>query len=117
MTTIAFIGLGNMGCGMALRQAAAGRRVLAYDIAADAVAKAVAGGCAKAAGLREAAAEAAVVVTMLPAGPQVREVYAQLLASAPASALLIDCSTVDVDCARAVAAQAKAVARLAGPRP
>jgi 3-hydroxyisobutyrate dehydrogenase len=48
-----------------------------------------------------------VVITMLPAGPHVRSVYGeQILASAPKSALLIDCSTIDVESARAVAQQA-----------
>jgi 3-hydroxyisobutyrate dehydrogenase len=55
----------------------------------------------------EAVKDAEVVITMLPAGPHVRSVYGeQILAHAPKTALLIDCSTIDVDSARAVAGQA-----------
>ncbi len=105
---IAFIGLGNMGGGMALNQAKAGRTVRAFDLSAEAVAKAVAGGCLAASSVAEAVAEADVVLTMLPAGPHVRKVYGeQVLPNARAGALLIDCSTIDVDSARAVATEAQ----------
>jgi len=109
MTRIAFIGLGNMGGGMAANQAKAQRQVMAYDLSPAAVGKAAAAGCAAAGSVAEAVREAEVVITMLPAGPQVRAVYAeQVFANAPKSALLIDCSTIDVESARAVAAQAQA---------
>ena len=109
MTRIAFIGLGNMGGGMAANQAKAGREVMAFDLSAVAVDKAVAAGCSRAATVADAVAGADMVITMLPAGAHVRQVYAeQVLAHAPKSALLIDCSTIDVDSARAVAGQAKA---------
>ncbi len=109
MTRIAFIGLGNMGGGMAANQAKAGREVMAFDLSPAALEKAAAAGCGTAASVAEAVAGADAVITMLPAGPHVRQVYAeQILPNAPTSALLIDCSTIDVDSARAVAAQAKA---------
>jgi len=109
MTRVAFIGLGNMGGGMAANQAKAGREVMAFDLSASAVDKAVGAGCGKAASVAEAVAAADVVVTMLPAGPHVRQVYAeQILPNAPKTALLIDSSTIDVESARAVAGQAKA---------
>lgn len=109
MTRIAFIGLGNMGAGMAANQAKAGREVLAFDLNAAAVDKAVAAGCRPAASVAEAVAGADAVITMLPAGPHVRGVYGeQVLAHAPTSALLIDCSTIDIDSARAVGEQAAA---------
>lgn len=109
MTRVAFIGLGNMGGGMAANQAKAGREVMAFDLSAAALDKAAASGCAKAGSVAEAVKSADVVITMLPAGPHVRSVYAeQVLPNAPKSALLIDCSTIDVESARAVAAQAKA---------
>lgn len=109
MTRVAFIGLGNMGGGMAANQAKAGREVMAFDLSTAALDKAIAAGCAKAGSVGEAVKTAEVVITMLPAGPHVRQVYAeQVLPNAPRSALLIDCSTIDVDSARAVAAQAKA---------
>ena len=109
MTRIAFIGLGNMGACMASNQAKAGRKVAAFDLSQAAVDRAVAGGCNAAASVAEAVKDADVVITMLPAGPHVRSVYAeQVLPHAPKSALLIDCSTIDVDSARAVGEQARA---------
>ena len=109
MTRIAFIGLGNMGGGMAANQARAGRPVMAFDLSAQAVERAVAAGCQAAGSVAEAVAQADVVITMLPAGPHVRGVYAeQILVHALKSALLLDCSTIDVESARAVAAQARA---------
>lgn len=109
MTRIAFIGLGNMGGGMAANQAKAGHTVQAFDLSAAALDKAAAAGCAVVGSVAEAVRTADVVITMLPAGPHVRQVYAeQILPNAPTTALLIDSSTIDVDSARAVAAQAKA---------
>src|SRR5213082_2140937 len=81
MATIGFIGLGNMGAPMAANLLKAGHQVIGYEI----------------------------VITMLPAGPQVREVYLGpdgIIARAKPDALLIDCSTIDVETARAVAANA-----------
>jgi 3-hydroxyisobutyrate dehydrogenase len=102
--TIAFIGLGNMGGGMAANQAKAGRKVIAFDLSAEALAKARANGCDTAASAAEAVRAADVVITMLPAGPHVRAVYANdILPNARPGVLLIDCSTIDVDSARAVA--------------
>jgi 3-hydroxyisobutyrate dehydrogenase len=109
MTRIAFIGLGNMGGGMAANQAKAGHEVHAFDLSAAAVEKSVAAGCVAAGSAAAAVGEADVVITMLPAGPHVRSVYADdILPKAKPGALLIDCSTIDVDSARAVAAQVKA---------
>jgi len=108
MTKIAFIGLGNMGGGMAANQAKAGRTVAAFDLSPQALERAKAAGCRPTASIAEAVADATAVITMLPAGPHVRSVYGeQILAHAPKTALLIDCSTIDVESARAVAAQAK----------
>lgn len=109
MTRIAFIGLGNMGGGMAARQVVGGRSVSAFDLNPAAVAKVVGAGATGAASVAEAVKDADIVITMLPAGPHVRKVYADdILPNAPKTALLIDCSTIDVDSARAVAGQAKA---------
>lgn len=105
---IAFIGLGNMGGGMAANQAKAGRQVAAFDLAPSALERAKAAGCAAAGSVAEAVRDADAVVTMLPAGPHVRKVYAEeILPNAPKTTLLIDCSTIDVDSARAVAEQAR----------
>lgn len=109
MTRIAFIGLGNMGGGMAARQVVGGREVAAFDLNEAAIAKVVATGATGAKSIAEAVEGADAVITMLPAGPHVRKVYADdIFPNAPASALLIDCSTIDVDSARAVATQARA---------
>lgn len=106
---VAFIGLGNMGGGMAANQAKAGRDVAAFDLSAAALEKAKAAACSPAGSVAEAVAGADAVVTMLPAGPHVRAVYGEeVLRHAPKSAVLIDCSTIDVESARAVAAEAKA---------
>ncbi len=107
MTSIAFIGLGNMGSGMAANQVKAGRIVRAFDLSAEAMARAQAQGMAPAASAAEAVKDAGVVITMLPAGQHVREIYEQaILPNAPKDALLIDCSTIDVDSARTVARDA-----------
>ena len=102
MSTIAFIGLGNMGGGMALNLVKAGHDVRAVDLSEEAVAKAVAGGATAGGSVAAAVSGADVVVTMLPAGKHVRSVYAEVFQAARASALLLDCSTIDVDSARAV---------------
>ncbi len=104
MTRIAFIGLGNMGGGMAANQAKAGHQVSAFDLSEAAVTKAVASGCLAATSVASAVADAEVVVTMLPAGPHVRAVYGdQIGPNAKLGSLMIDCSTIDVESARAVA--------------
>ena len=109
MTRIAFIGLGNMGGGMAANQAKAGHAVSAFDLSAAALERAVAAGCKAAGSTAEAVSDAELVITMLPAGQHVRAVYAeQILQHAPKTALLIDSSTIDVESARAVGAQASA---------
>jgi 3-hydroxyisobutyrate dehydrogenase len=109
MTRIAFIGLGNMGGGMAARLVGAGHEVTAFDLSAAALERAQARGCTAAASARDAVAGAEAVITMLPAGPHVRAVYAaDILGVAPAGALLIDCSTIDVESARHVAGEAAA---------
>jgi 3-hydroxyisobutyrate dehydrogenase len=104
---VAFIGLGAMGGGMAANQVKAGRAVLAYDLSKDALDRAVANGCQTVGDVAEAVRDADVVITMLPAGAHVQAVYEeQVFPSAPKSALLIDCSTIDVDTTRRVAAKA-----------
>ena len=107
MTRIAFIGLGNMGAGMAANQAKAGHTVLAFDLSAAALKRAAEAGCTPVGSVRDAVMDAEVVITMLPAGQHVRSVYAEeIVGHAPAGALVIDCSTIDVDSARFVAALA-----------
>ena len=117
MTRIAFIGLGNMGGGMAANLAKAGHDVRAFDLSAEALARSEAGGCLPAATAVEAADGAEAVVTMLPAGTHVEAVYADILPVLPAGALLIDCSTIDVATARRVAGQAAAKGMVAVDAP
>ena len=107
MTRVAFIGLGNMGSGMAVNQAKAGREVVAFDLSADALARAKEQGMTPAESAGAACKDADIVITMLPAGQHVRDVYEQaILPNAPKDALLLDCSTIDVDAARTVARDA-----------
>jgi 3-hydroxyisobutyrate dehydrogenase len=107
MTRVAFIGLGNMGSGMSANQAKAGREVVAFDLSAEAMARATEQGMTPAASTAEAVKDADIVITMLPAGQHVRDIYAEaILPNARKDALLIDCSTIDVDSARTVARDA-----------
>lgn len=109
MSRIAFIGLGNMGSGMAANQVKAGHAVSAFDLSPTALQHAVDAGCAAAGSAPEAVAGADLVITMLPAGQHVRQVYGEdIIPHAAPGALLIDCSTIDVDSAKAVAEQARA---------
>jgi len=104
---IGFIGLGNMGGGMAANLVKAGHEVRAFDLAEAALAHAVANGCRAMGSAHAAAAEIDAVVTMLPAGKHVRQVYAEsVIGAAPTGAILIDCSTIDVASAKTVGAQA-----------
>jgi 3-hydroxyisobutyrate dehydrogenase len=103
MSIIAFIGVGNMGGGMAANLAKAGHEVRAFDLSEAAVARAVSHGCTAATSARAAAVGADAIVTMLPAGTHVATAYhATLFAAAAAHAILIDCSTIDVATARSV---------------
>jgi 3-hydroxyisobutyrate dehydrogenase len=108
MAKIAFIGLGNMGGPMAANLCKAQHHVAAFDLSEPAVAAAVEKGAHKAKSAAEAVKDAEIVVTMLPAGKHVREVYEKdVLPNVAKGALLIDCSTIDVDSARHVSALAK----------
>ncbi|HEX8572508.1 MAG TPA: 3-hydroxyisobutyrate dehydrogenase [Allosphingosinicella sp.] len=109
MARIAFIGLGNMGGGMAANLVKAGHEVRAFDLSEAALGKAEANGCARAGSAADAVAGAEAVVTMLPAGKHVRDVYeSSVIGIAPTTALLIDCSTIDVATAREEIGKAEA---------
>jgi 3-hydroxyisobutyrate dehydrogenase len=110
MTTVGFIGLGNMGAPMAANLAKAGHSVRGFDLSGPAREALAAAGGTAAGSLAEAVSGADVVITMLPAADHVRAVYldeAGVLANAKAGALLADCSTIDVATARAVAERAR----------
>ena len=107
MAKIAFIGLGHMGGGMAPNLAKAGHEVRAFDLSKEALGRAAERGCTAAASAAEACKDADVVVTMLPAGKHVAEVYrSAVFSAAPKSAILMDCSTIDIGTARTIADEA-----------
>ncbi len=107
MARIAFIGLGHMGGGMAPNLAKAGHEVRAFDLSEDALKRAGERGCMIASSADQACNDADVVVTMLPAAKHVLDVYRNhVFANAPKSALLIDCSTIDVGSAKTISDEA-----------
>jgi 3-hydroxyisobutyrate dehydrogenase len=100
---IAFIGLGNMGGGMAANLVKAGHEVRAFDLSSEATDRAKDNGCEIAQTAREAVQGVDAVLTMLPNGKIVESVYTgDVIGQAPASALLLDCSTIDVATARRI---------------
>ena len=100
---IAFIGLGNMGAPMARNLAAAGHEVTGFDTAGTSAEGVTAAGTAI-----EAVSGAEIVITMLPSGAILRAVADEILPAMAPGAVLLDCSTVDVDSARDVSALAQA---------
>ncbi|MFN2474106.1 MAG: 3-hydroxyisobutyrate dehydrogenase [Sphingomicrobium sp.] len=107
MMRVAFIGLGNMGGGMAANLAKAGHEVRAFDLSEAALDRAEGKGCNRMASAEEALDGAEAVVTMLPAGKHVADVYRKsVLLAAPKEAILMDCSTIDVGTAKTVAGEA-----------
>ncbi|MCJ8334112.1 MAG: 3-hydroxyisobutyrate dehydrogenase [Epibacterium sp.] len=109
---IGFIGLGNMGAPMAANLATAGHEVTGFDRAEITVE-----GVTMAASAEAAATDAEAVITMLPNGAILRSVAAEILPAMTKGACHIDCSTVDVDSARAVAADAAAAGLLSVDAP
>ncbi|CAN5658154.1 3-hydroxyisobutyrate dehydrogenase [soil metagenome] len=103
MARVAFIGLGNMGGGMAANLAKNGHDVRAFDLSAEALDKARAAGCLPVESAAAACDGVEAVVTMLPAGTHVEAVYNDsVFGVAPPAAILIDCSTIDVATAKRV---------------
>jgi 3-hydroxyisobutyrate dehydrogenase len=107
--TIAFLGLGNMGGPMAANLISAGHAVRGFDPFPAAAAAAAANGANVFDSTADAVAEADVVITMLPNGDIVRRCYAEVLPAARAGALFIDSSTISVNDAREVHAQAESL--------
>ncbi|MEL6509448.1 MAG: 3-hydroxyisobutyrate dehydrogenase [Pseudomonadota bacterium] len=108
---IGFVGLGNMGAPMAANLVSAGHDVTGFDVSA------VPTGLTMAASAAAAADGADVVITMLPNGAILRAVAAEVIPAMPSGAVLLDCSTVDVDSARAVADDAHAAGLMAVDAP
>jgi len=120
MARIGFLGLGNMGMPMAQNLLKAGHALAGFDVVAASLGKLNAAGGTAAASVAQACAGAEVVITMLPAIQQVRDVYLDpqgVIASVAPGTLLVDSSTIDVDTARAVsaAAEARGLAMLDAP--
>jgi 3-hydroxyisobutyrate dehydrogenase len=106
---IAFIGLGNMGGGMAANLVKAGHEVRAFDLSETALAAAREAGCQTFATAKEACAAAEAVVSMLPNGQIVKQVYwDEVIGHTPEGAIMMDCSTIDVATAREVIAVTEA---------
>ncbi len=105
---VGFIGLGNMGAPMAANLAVAGHDVVGFDLVAPSP-----DGVSTSSSVAEAAHAREVVITMLPDGAILRAVAADIIGAMDKGAVFLDCSTVDVESARAVAADAVAVGLLA----
>jgi len=108
MATIGFIGLGNMGLPMAINLVKAGHEVLGYDTSSDVLNHAKEADIITCATATDAASEAETVITMLPNGEILLSVMAEIIPVTPKGALLIDCSTVDVESAKQFHASAAA---------
>lgn len=106
--TVGFIGLGNMGKGMAENLVTKGHAVLAYDVTAEAVSDIVGKGAQGASGPAQVAAGSERVVTMLPNNAIVETVYKEVLDNARSGSLLIDCSTVDPALSKQLSQEAQA---------
>ena len=100
MATVAFIGLGNMGGPMAANLIKAGHKVVGFDLVPASLDQAKSDGVTIAASAAAAVKEADVVITMLPAGKHVVSVWSDVIPSVTKGALIIDCSTIDVESAR-----------------
>lgn len=106
---IAFIGLGNMGGGMAANLVKAGHDVRAFDLSEAALVQAQENGCTPFTAAADAISGAEAVVTMLPNGAIVKSVYeGSVFGNAAPGAVLLDCSTIDVATAKEVIAAAEA---------
>jgi 3-hydroxyisobutyrate dehydrogenase len=120
MARIGFIGLGNMGLPMAQNLIKAGHSVTGLDMCKSQIDKLIESGGKAASTAKDAASGAEFIVTMLPAGAQVRDVYLGtdgVITAVDPGTLLIDSSTIDVETARAVssAAQGRGLAMLDAP--
>ncbi|CAN1534755.1 MmsB 3-hydroxyisobutyrate dehydrogenase and related beta-hydroxyacid dehydrogenases [Sphingomonadaceae bacterium] len=106
---VAFVGLGNMGGGMAANLVKAGHDVNAFDLSPEALTRSRDNGCAVFTSVREAVVGVDAVVSMLPNGKIVASVFENdILGHAPTGTILLDCSTIDVGTARSVTADAVA---------
>jgi 3-hydroxyisobutyrate dehydrogenase len=107
MMKIGFIGLGNMGLGMAANLVKAGHQVVGFDLSKTAQQSARKGGCEIAKDINTAVKDSEVVILMLPNGSIVRKVCEEVFFWMVPGTLVIDCSTIDVETARHLVAEAK----------
>ena len=106
---IGFIGLGNMGRGMALNLVKANHKVKVYDINIDAVNDLNSNGCIGCSNIVDTVSNVEIVITMLPEGSHVRDVYLGsngVIENANKNTLLIDCSTIDIESIKEVGKEA-----------
>lgn len=108
MANIAFIGLGNMGGPMSSNLVKGQHKVRGFDLVADLRAAAQREGIEIASSAQDAVKGAEIVITMLPQGQHVLSVWRDIIEAVPAGALMIDCSTIDVESSRAAHEIAKA---------
>ena len=109
MSNIGFIGIGKMGLPMMGNLISSGHSVIAYDLSSEAIRSAVKRGAASAKNIEDAINNREIIITMLPAGEDIREVYLNengIISKAKEGTLFIDCSTVDIDSAVSVSAEA-----------
>src|SRR5882724_9068746 len=100
MANIAFIGLGNMGGPMAANLVKAGHKVIAFDLVDASKNQAKSDGATIADSAAAAVKGTDTVITMLPAGKHVMSVWAEVIPAMSKGALIIDCSTIDVESAK-----------------
>src|ERR1041385_6790269 len=100
MANIAFIGLGNMGGPMAANLVKAGHKVSGFDLVQGLLDQAKSDGVTVAGSAAASVKDADVVITMLPAGKHVVSVWSDVIPHVAKGALMIDCSTIDVESAR-----------------
>ena len=103
MSKISFLGLGNMGLGMAANLVRAGHSVIGFDPSPEALGQARTRGISSAPSMVAAAEGSNVIITMLPSGKHVLDVYSELVGAVSQGTLFLDCSTIDVADARAAA--------------
>src|ERR1700761_5143149 len=100
MAHVAFIGLGNMGGPMAANLVKSGHKVVAFDLVATSRNQAESDGASIAESAVGSVKGADVVITMLPAGKHVLSVWSEVIPSMGKGALILDCSTIDVESAK-----------------
>lgn len=95
MYNITFFGLGNMGLGMASNLVNAGNKVTVYDLVESHINDMVSKGALAGADPADSVKDAEIIISMLPAGKHVKQLYDGIMQKSPSNTLFIDCSTID----------------------